>query len=346
VDLAYGISPQPPRGFAQRLRDEGIAPGQAIAIWSENRPEWIAALWGALLEGVVLVPIDYRTSPDFLLKVAGIVDAKAILVGDAVDASALGRSRRSGICRDLQAKPDAEASRNAPRLRLATVEPTTTAEIIFTSGATAEPKGSSSRTRTSSRTSSRSSARWRSTRSTRCRSADPVPQPAAAQPHVRPGDGDVRAADAAGLVVFTAATRPTTSSGRSASAGSPVLVCVPKILEVLRDYVIRVAPEAASRRPAGMHWAKRWWHYRRIHKMFGFKFWAMVVGAAPLDPELEAFWGRLGFLVVQGYGLTETAPDRHAEHPLTRSGRGRQTDRRRRDQDRRRRRDPGAAART
>ena len=78
----------------------------------------------------------------------------------------------------------------------------------------------------------------------------------------------------------------------------------------------RVAPEAAVPPPAGMHWAKRWWHYRRIHKLFGFKFWAMVVGAAPLDPELEAFWGRLGFVVVQGYGLTETAPIVTLNHPL------------------------------
>jgi long-chain acyl-CoA synthetase len=42
----------------------------------------------------------------------------------------------------------------------------------------------------------------------------------------------------------------------------------------------------------------------------------MVVGAAPLDPELEAFWGRLGFLVIQGYGLTETAPIVTLNHPL------------------------------
>jgi long-chain acyl-CoA synthetase len=65
-----------------------------------------------------------------------------------------------------------------------------------------------------------------------------------------------------------------------------------------------------------MHWTKRWWRYRAIHRMFGFKFWAMVVGAAPLDPELEAFWGRLGFLVIQGYGLTETAPIVTLNHPL------------------------------
>src|SRR5262249_8657860 len=46
--------------FAGRLRSAGIASGEAIAIWSENRPEWIAALWGALLEGGVFVPIAYR----------------------------------------------------------------------------------------------------------------------------------------------------------------------------------------------------------------------------------------------------------------------------------------------
>jgi long-chain acyl-CoA synthetase len=50
--------------------------------------------------------------------------------------------------------------------------------------------------------------------------------------------------------------------------------------------------------------------------MFGFKFWAFVVGAAPLAPELEEFWRRMGFAVVQGYGLTETAPIVTLNHPF------------------------------
>ena len=100
-----------------------------------------------------------------------------------------------------------------------------------------------------------------------------------------------------------------------------VLVCVPKILEVLRDHVVRRVPETAGAAAARMHWTRRWWRYRRVHRMFGFKFWAIVVGAAPLDPELEAFLGRLGFLVVQGYGLTETAPIVTLNHPL-RAARG------------------------
>jgi long-chain acyl-CoA synthetase len=48
----------------------------------------------------------------------------------------------------------------------------------------------------------------------------------------------------------------------------------------------------------------------------GWKFWAFVVGAAPLDSALEQFWSKLGFLVIQGYGLTETAPIVTLNHPF------------------------------
>src|SRR5688500_1844336 len=80
----YAETTERARAFASTLHESGIAKGQHIVIWSENRPEWIIALWGCLLRGVVLVPIDYRASTDFTLKVAEIVDARAILVGDTV----------------------------------------------------------------------------------------------------------------------------------------------------------------------------------------------------------------------------------------------------------------------
>jgi long-chain acyl-CoA synthetase len=102
-----------------------------------------------------------------------------------------------------------------------------------------------------------------------------------------------------------------------------VVVSVPKILDVLREHVTRVArgdaDEVARRLQPGVpkqHVAKRWWHYRRVHRLFGLKFWAFVVGAAPLDAELESFWGELGFVVIQGYGLTETAPIVTLNHPF------------------------------
>ena len=123
-----------------------------------------------------------------------------------------------------------------------------------------------------------------------------------------------------GVVVFTRSYAPDDIVRQirdAADLGAGVRAEDPR--RAARARAARSRPKRRTPPPAGMHWAKRWWHYRRIHRMFGFKFWAMVVGAAPLDPELEAFWGRLGFLVVQGYGLTETAPIVTLNHPFTRA---------------------------
>jgi long-chain acyl-CoA synthetase len=306
------------RAFAGRLRAEGITGGQAVAVWGENRAEWMIALWGCLLEGVVLVPIDYRASPEFLLRVASIVDARAILVGDAVDASSLGAARPIWPMSEL--RPDGRRPGSASTV-LPQITADTTAEIIFTSGATAEPKGVMITHRNILANivpiehEMAKYKKWaRPFLPIRFLNLLPLSHMfgqamATFVPPMLPG-----------VVVFTRSYAPEDIVRQIRTRRVSVLVCVPKILEVLKDYVLQVAPEAADA-PAAMHWTMRWWKYRRIHRLFGFKFWAMVVGAAPLDPELEAFWGRLGFLVIQGYGLTETAPIVTLNHPL-RSARG------------------------
>jgi len=73
------------RRFTGRLTAAGIGPGDKVVIWSENRTEWVIAFLGCLLGQVVIVPVDYRASADLLLRIAGIVRAKAILVGAEVE---------------------------------------------------------------------------------------------------------------------------------------------------------------------------------------------------------------------------------------------------------------------
>src|SRR5262249_10211696 len=109
----------------------------------------------------------------------------------------------------------------------------------------------------------------------------------------------------AGEVLFIRGYNPVEIVDQIRKRRISVLVSVPKILDVLREHML------ASQRPGdagfearGGHFALRWWRYRGIHRRFGFKFWAFVVGAAPLDGELEKFWTELGFAVIQGYGLT------------------------------------------
>ena len=121
----------------------------------------------------------------------------------------------------------------------------------------------------------------------------------------------------AGTVVFSHGYSPAEILRQIRSRRVSVLVCVPKVLDVLREHVsgcCRITAEPDTL--AGKHFLRRWWHYRDVHRLFGWKFWCIVCGAAPLDPELEAFWRKLGFLVVQGYGLTETAPIVTLNHPF------------------------------
>ncbi len=309
------------RGFAARLHAAGLRKGDKVVVWSENRPEWVVAFWSCLLVGVVVVPIDYRSSPDFVERIAAIVGAKLILIGQDVPAVAFAREASVG-------RPGAPIWKlhdlewhdgSPPAVAIARDD---VAEIIFTSGATAEPKGVVITHRNVL--------------------ANIVPVEREVVKYRRWGKpffplrflnllplshmfGQAMATFIPpmlpGVVVFMRGYNPTEIVDQIKKRRVSVLVSVPKILDVLRDHVLRADETARAPRPAGKHVAVRWWIYRRIHGMFGLKFWAFVVGAAPLEAELESFWKDIGFVVIQGYGLTETAPIVTLNHPFaTKSG--------------------------
>ncbi|HSL22824.1 MAG TPA: AMP-binding protein [Vicinamibacterales bacterium] len=306
------------RAFAGRLRVEGLRKGDALVVWSENRPEWIVGMWGALLEGVVLVPVDYRVSADFLWRVQQKTSARVILAGDSMRLD----DHRPGVAvwrmRELAAEGAAAAA--AARAERNGAEPADAgaiAEIIFTSGATAEPKGVVITHRNVLANIVPIEREMRKYRRY-IRLVSPVrflnllplshmfgQAMATFIPPMMPG-----------VVIFSQSYNPEEIVRQIRSRRVSVLVCVPKVLEVMKEHVSRVFPDAATPHAGRMHWAKRWWVYRRVHRAFGIKFWAFVVGAAPLDPALEEYWTRLGFAVVQGYGLTETAPIVTLNHPL------------------------------
>jgi long-chain acyl-CoA synthetase len=103
-----------------------------------------------------------------------------------------------------------------------------------------------------------------------------------------------------------------------------VVAAVPRQLETLRekiehDYASRGELEMFRQRfesSEGKHFLRRWLIFRDVHRLFGWKFWAFVSGGATLDEETENFWQRLGFAVVQGYGMTETASLVTVSHPF------------------------------
>jgi len=302
--------------FAVHLDNLGLTRGDAVVFWSENRPEWIAAFWGCLLRGVVVVPVDYRSSQDFLLRVSRIVAARLVLIGQEVSAPRDSTDLAILKLHELE-WPEGEPRALAP----ISIDRDTTAEIIFTSGATAEPKGVVITHRNilanivPVENEVLKYRKW-GTPFYPIRFLNLLPLShmfgQAMATFVPPMLG--------GVVVFMRGYNPVDIVAQVKKRRISVVVSVPKILDVLREHILRAAPEASTPSP-GRHWMRRWWHFRRIHRMLGWKFWAFVVGAAPLDQSLETFWGELGFVVVQGYGLTETAPIVSLNHPFgTRKG--------------------------
>lgn len=291
----------------------GISAGDHVVVWGENRPGWIIAFWACILRGVVVVPLDYRSSPDFARRVAAIVSAKLILCGDEVSLEATDGPPRWRLS-DLEEDAPNRAARpdDRPVLTRETV-----AEIIFTSGATAEPKGvviTHGNILSNTVPIEREMAKYRTYA---------VPFSPLRFVNLLPLSHMFGQAMATfvppmlrGVVIFMRSLHPQDVVREVQRRRASVLVCVPKMLDVLAEYVRLKHPASTTAATVRGHWAKRWWRFRALHREFGFKFWAFVVGAAPLDPDLEQFWRTLGFVVVQGYGLTETAPIVTLNHPF------------------------------
>ncbi len=291
------------RRFAARLGEHNIGKGHKAIFWSENRPEWIAAFWGCVLAGVIVVPIDYRASPRFLRHIQEIVDARLILIGEEVQLTSCEGQPPAWRLSDLEWTAE---NWQAPSAR---IEREDLVEIVFTSGATGEPKGVLithgnilANLVSPERIVSRYGKWFRPVFPLRFLSLIPLS-------HMF---GQVVTMFILPLIpggaVFMRGYSPHEILRQIRTRRVSVIIAVPKILQVLREHILRRFPEAADLPPAASHWIFRWWRYRRVHSLFGWKFWAFFVGAAPLARELEEFWSRLGFAVIQGYGLTETAP--------------------------------------
>lgn len=317
---AYADVARAAKAFAARLRAAGIGKGDKVIIWGENRPEWVMAFWGCLLVGAIVVPIDYRASSNFLQRIRQIVQPRLILVGEEVslgsgdDGLLLWHLREITEAMEQWADETMIQSVNAS---LPSPRRDDVIQIIFTSGATAEPKGVLITHRNIL--------------------ANIIPVENEILKYRRYGRpffplrfltllplshlfGQAMTMFIPpmlpGTVVFMRGYNPDKIVKQIRMRRISVLVCVPKILEVLREYIIRADPKTAQVKPVRRHVLRRWWIYRKVHRLFGMKFWTFVVGAAPLDPALEAFWSGLGFLVIQGYGLTETAPIVTLNHPF------------------------------
>ena len=318
--------------FAHELEARNIGKGDAVLLWSPNCAEWVAAFLGCALCGVIAVPIDDAASPDFACRISAQVRTRLVLCPRARASLFEKASERTnseqtpGIATidpaDLAA---AVAERPAERFRPAQIQPSDPLEIVFTSGTTAEPKGvvlthaNVVGNLAPIETEIRKYLKYeRLVHPIRFLNLLPLS-------HVF-GQflGIFLPPLLGGTVVFENTFNPTEVMATIRRERVSVLVAVPRMIESLKQKIERDLEATGAREDfaarfdaaKSQHFLRRWWTFRDIRRQFGWKFWAMISGGAALDRETEEFWHRLGYAVVQGYGLTETTSLISLNHPF------------------------------
>jgi long-chain acyl-CoA synthetase len=300
--------------FAAELERRGVAPGERVVLWGENSAEWIGVFFGCLMRGVIVVPLDAAGSSEFADRVVKDVSPRMI-VGD--------RSLLRALTTDVPQLPLSEVNSRLPAEPMFAVSAAVTEEasfqIVFTSGTTSEPKGivhthrnvlASLQPIEDEIAKYRKYERW--VHPLRFLHSLPlshvfgqfmglwVPALLAAEVH------------------FGEQLEPARMTELIRHERISVLVAVPRVLQLLRSHLLGrfgwLTQELEQAK--GLSIWKRWWQFRQVHRALGWKFWAVISGGATLPVELEGFWNRLGFALIQGYGMTETAALVTLNHPF------------------------------
>jgi long-chain acyl-CoA synthetase len=310
--------------FARELEARGIGPGERVFLWGPNTGEWLAVFIGCLLRGAIVVPMDAIAAPEFARRViAEAAPRLAVISRDMPPLDGIA----SMVLEDLEASVSERPSSPYDSSGLKRGD---ALEIVFTSGTTAEPRGvvlTHGNVLSNLEPIEREIGRYRKYE----RFFHPLKflnlLPLS---HVFGQMLGIFIPQILGATsIFLDSLRPADVAATIRRERVSVLVTVPRLIESLRDKLERDL-EAEGRierfrrdfeRANGEKFLRRWWRFRRVHSRFGQKFWAIISGGAALPADAEKFWSRIGYAVIQGYGLTETTSLVSLNHPF-RLGRG------------------------
>jgi long-chain acyl-CoA synthetase len=303
------------------LAGQGIGPADRILLWGRNSASWVVAFWAIQLCGAVAVPMDAAANLEFVQRIVREAQVKLILRDGAQPA--LQGGPPSLLYNDCKTavRPSAPPAA-APG---GTAERTAVAEILFTSGTTSEPRGvvlthgnflANLEPIETSIEEYRKYERWLHP----LRFVSLVPLS-----HVFGQFMSLFVPPLLGAtVVFENSPHPVDILRSIRRERATVLIAVPRMLDALRHAIEqdidsrgwRTWFNSAYAAAAGDPFLRSVWRFRRLHRQLGWRFWAFISGGATLCSPTEEFFKRIGFAVVQGYGMTETASLISLNHPF------------------------------
>lgn len=301
---SYGEVRRTIAGFRRWYGHYGLARGDRLVIWAPSGPDWVFAYLAAILSGIVIVPLDLHSSPDFVQKVIRETEARLVLYGREAGAPDF---RAAAVSLGRLSFEAATATADLPPPPKP--DPNDLVEIVYTSGTTALPRG------------------VMLTHRNLASNLNAIQPIVPAEPFYRflsvlplshvfeQVVGLLLPLSRGGSITYLESIKPSALLEAFRGEQPNVVVSVPRFLELLRERVVHRVPipVADTFGNAAPLLVRTPWFLRRvaftpIRKQLGGELKYLVVGGAPLDRRLEEFWDALGLLVLQGYGLTEAGP--------------------------------------
>jgi len=329
------------------LRTLGVAPGDRVAILSENRPEWAIADYACLAARCTDVPI-YPTLParqiEYILRDAGV---SVVLVSNAVLlAKVVGSRERLPALRhvivfdpalagpgvtplaEVEARGAAERARHPDwRAEAESASPDDLATIIYTSGTTGDPKGVMLTHGNIASNVTTADTLFAFAPEQDCLSFLPLS-------HIFERMFGHFLMLHVGVVINYAESIDTVPADM-ADRRPHFMASVPRLYEKIYGRVLETVGKASAPRRALFAWARRVgeaWAERTIDRLpispalalqravadrlvfatlrarTGGRITFFISGGAPLAPEIAKFFYAAGMPILEGYGLTETSP--------------------------------------
>lgn len=329
--------------IARGLLAEGVQPGDRLAIFASTRPEWLIVDYAALCIGAIVVPIYHTSSSVEVQHVLRHSGASVAFVEDGAPADRLERVHRQcpGLHRVISMDGDglselvaagAGVADEEVRNRAKAVAPEDVSTLVYTSGTTGQPKGcmlTHANYRANTRMCARAIDLGDAARifvflpfahsMTRC-----TGQLALEGGHTLVFFGG----DLNRILTDLAESRPTH------------LPSVPRIFEKIHASAMGSAAPGTARRRL-VDWAidvgkrdRDLEHrhrrtpvlmlkhamadrlvLRRVRSLFGGELRLALTGGAPIEPDILSFFHACGVLVLEGYGMTESAAASAANTP-------------------------------
>ena len=315
VRYTYGDFYDLSRRIAGSLWERGLRKGDHVILFSENQPEWGIAYFAASQLGLTVIPIDQQTSSREVYALADFTSAKFVLTTqklfDRLEKFVTNPTKNPPQCLNINnfcqvfgttQLTHLDLPEPADELLEIKIEPVDIASIIFTSGTASDPKGAML-----------SHGNFISNVLAVATVLEPyeTDQMLSVLPmyHALEFTSGFLMSIYGGTTV-TYLESPTTMLEIMCETQTTVMVAVPRFFQLLYSTLMRHLAKSTNL-PINNTLSDSQFSpeiIQKAHQTMGGKIRVFVSGGASLPDTVYDNFNRLGIIIHQGYGLTESAP--------------------------------------